>query len=329
MLETEGAPRPRSQPGWRVIATKEFSDHITSIRFKILVALVALAGLGAVYAVAGRIREVADQATDAPALFLRLFTLTPEQVPLSYLQLVGLLVPLLGIAFGFDAVNGERSQGTLPRLVAQPIYRDDVINGKFVGGLSVIAILLAFLTIFVGTVGIIRLGVPPDFSDIARVVVYWILSVAYAGFWLALALLFSVVLRRAATSVLAAIATWLVLTIFAGLLIGFIGDVVKRVPQEPTFEESLANAKFKLNLARVSPTTLYQESSAVLLIPETRTLDILGVLLVQNEPAAVPNPLSLGQSLLVIWPQAVGLVAATALCFAGAYISFMRQEVRA
>jgi ABC-2 type transport system permease protein len=39
--------------------------------------------------------------------------------------------------------------------------------------------------------------------------------------------------------------------------------------------------------------------------------------------------LSLDQSLLVIWPQFVGLIALTSGAFALAYVSFMRQEVRA
>jgi ABC-2 type transport system permease protein len=43
----------------------------------------------------------------------------------------------------------------------------------------------------------------------------------------------------------------------------------------------------------------------------------------------VPGPLSLGQSLLLSWPQIAGLLAATALCFAAAYALFLRREVRA
>jgi ABC-2 type transport system permease protein len=44
---------------------------------------------------------------------------------------------------------------------------------------------------------------------------------------------------------------------------------------------------------------------------------------------AVRSALSLEQSLLLAWPQAVGLVALTVISFAAAYMLFMRQEVRA
>ena len=43
---------------------------------------------------------------------------------------------------------------------------------------------------------------------------------------------------------------------------------------------------------------------------------------------AIPSPLPLGQSLLVVWPQLTGLIAATVICFAISYIMFMRREIR-
>jgi ABC-2 type transport system permease protein len=43
----------------------------------------------------------------------------------------------------------------------------------------------------------------------------------------------------------------------------------------------------------------------------------------------VGAPLPFGQSLLVAWPQIVGLVAAAILVFVVGYVAFQRQEVRA
>lgn len=313
--------------GWKVVARKEFADHLLSIRFKILVALVGLAGIAAVYAVAGEIRNAAEQAADVPALFLRLFTISSERVSqFSYLTIVALLVPILGLAFGFDAVNGERAQGTLPRLIAQPIHRDDVINGKFVAGLSIIAIMIALLTLIVAGMGVVRLGITPSGAEVARVAVFWLISVIYAGFWLALSMLFSVLLPRAATSALASMAAWLVLTLFAGAIFGAIAGLLRPVPENATPLEEASAIRFELNMTRFSPHTLYGEASLVLLSPEVRAV---GIVFAYQLDRAIPSELSLNQSLLVVWPQAVGLIAATVACFAGAYVAFMRQEVRA
>jgi ABC-2 type transport system permease protein len=43
----------------------------------------------------------------------------------------------------------------------------------------------------------------------------------------------------------------------------------------------------------------------------------------------VGTPLSLGQSLLAIWPHLVVIVSLSVICFATSYIIFMKQEIRA
>ncbi|MGK6316981.1 ABC transporter permease [Neorhizobium sp. DT-125] len=40
----------------------------------------------------------------------------------------------MAIALGFDTVNGECGRRTMSRLLAQPIYRDALRFGKFLGG---------------------------------------------------------------------------------------------------------------------------------------------------------------------------------------------------
>jgi ABC-2 type transport system permease protein len=40
------------------------------------------------------------------------------------------------------------------------------------------------------------------------------------------------------------------------------------------------------------------------------------------------NPLSIGQSLLVVWPQIMITVLLTLICFAISYVKFMREEIR-
>lgn len=326
-LTAPSQPARMRRAGWRVVAAKELADHLLSVRFLVLLVLVGLAAAGSVYAAATGIRDVAPEASETPALFLRLFTFAPEdqRVP-SFLSMVGFLAPLLGIAFGFDAVNGERSQGTLPRLVSQPIHRDDVINGKFAAGITVIGMILVSLTVLVAGLGLLRLGIVPTADEVWRLLLWLLVTIVYVSFWLGLATLCSVAMRRAATTALVAIAAWLVLTLFAGLLLGLVTDAIAPVPEQPTAEQVLRNARLEQQIGRLSPSILYEEATIALLNPEVRTI---GFLLPQQVDRAVPGTLTLDQSLLLAWPQTVGLVALTILCFAGAYILFMRQEIRA
>lgn len=319
-------PRAGWRAGWRSVAAKEVADHLLSLRLAILLLLVGLTAAGAVSATAGEIRNVAEEATGTPALFIRLFSVSGERFP-SLLQMIGILVPLLGIAFGFDAVSSERAARTLPRLVSQPIRRDDVINGKFVASLAVIAAVLLALALVVAGIGIIRLGIVPTADEVGRILGWYLLTVAYAGVWLGFAMLLSVVLRRAATAALVSIAMWLTLTLFSSFLVGLVADVVAPIPEEnPTVAEAVHRARWEQWLGRLSPQGIYDEATTVLLNPEVRTANLI---MPEQVDRAIPTPLPLDQSLLAVWPQVVALVALTVVTFAIAYVSFMRQEIRA
>ncbi len=325
---------PHFRYGWRIVAAKEFADHLTSWRFLGLTIVLALAGAAAVYATGGVIKQFAEQASGTQSLFLILFAppaslQTLNQVP-AFTVLIPFLIPLLGIAFGFDAINGERSEATLPRLLAQPIYRDDVVNGKFVAGLTSIGLILAAVMCLVGAIGVIQLGILPSIEDVLRLFVWWILSLLYIGFWLAFALLCSVIVRRAATSAIIALSVWLVLSLFFGLVVGIFAGVMSPVaPDSGTSSpDTVANAALVVNLNRLSPSELYTEATGAILNPTIRTSSPALVTATQADQA-VTSLLPLDQSILVIWPQFVAIIAMTMVTFGIAYVAFMRQEIRA
>ena len=306
--------------GWRVVARKEFADHLLSARFLVLIGILGVAAAAAVFASSAGIRSVASDTEGIPALFLKLFTVTTDPVPFPLVVFIGFLAPLLGIMFGFDAISGERSQGTLPRLLAQPIHRDEVITGKFVGGLAVIALMLTALTLFVSGIGIFRLGLIPTATELGRLLVWLLVSIIYVGFWQALATLTSVTVRRAASSALIAVGIWLVLALFGTFIFQAAANLL--APGDDEFGAT----RVELLISRLSPATLFSETSTVLLDPTQRTVDLVTV---EQADRAILSNLSLAQSLSVVWPQIVGLLALTAALFAAAYMSFMRQEIRA
>jgi ABC-2 type transport system permease protein len=49
----------------------------------------------------------------------------------------------------------------------------------------------------------------------------------------------------------------------------------------------------------------------------------------QLQGAVLGAPMPLGESLIIAWPQMVGLIASTILLFVAGYVIFQRQEVRA
>jgi len=317
-------------PGWPTIAAKEFADHVLSARFYVLLVILGVAALIPLYFAADQIRSAASQVSGASAVFLFLFTVGPPNISLLRVdQFVGIAAPLLGVAFAFDAINGERHEGTLPRLLSQPIHRDDVINGKFVAGLAVIAIVLAAVIGIISGFGLLRLGIVPASGEVVRIVGWYLLTVLYVALWLAFGMLLSVVIQRAATSALIGLGVWLFVAvpIFGQLIVSIVGSFV--APGGSSATDILSAASAQQFLLRLLPSTLYSEASIVLLDPSVTSVSTPTLGQYIQAQQQVPPLLSLDQSLLLVWPHIVALLALTVLCFALAYIAFMRQEVRA
>jgi len=314
----------KSPPGMWAIVNKELGDHFNSIRFFIMSILIFLAGLSAVYVAALTIRESVASAPELDFVFLWLFNTSGKGLP-PFTTFVGFLAPLMGIALGFDAVNGELNRGTMSSVLAQPVYRDAFINGKFFAGLITISLMLLALFTLVGGLGLILIGIPPVTEEVLRIFFYLVLSVLYVAFWLSLAVLFSILFRQTATSALSCIGSWLFFTIFFGLLVGLLANALVPLDANAGTLEILRHERLLNTLLRFSPTILYYEAATMLLIPYQR---FLGPVLLEQIEGAIPGPLPLGQSLTLVWPHFVGLLAATLLIFAACYIKFMRMEIR-
>ncbi|MBV6641632.1 MAG: ABC transporter permease [Cyclobacteriaceae bacterium] len=308
-------------PFW-VIVEKEISDHFRSVRFMILMGIVILTCMGSLYSSLSNFSEVVKNSEDE-FFFLRLFTSTDGAMP-SFVVFLSFLGPLLGIGLGFDAINSEQNSGTLSRIMSQPIHRDNLINAKFLGALIVISILFFALGFLVMGFGLFFIGIPPTAEEFLRFICFTIISILYVAFWLNLAILFSVKFRQASTSALAGIGVWLFFTVFYGLIVNLIAKA-KAPAQFAPPEVVIKYQVFVKNLMSIVPSQLYSDATTTLLRPSVRSL---GPLTMEQMAGAIPNPIPLGQSLLLVWPQLTGLIAAAVLCFALTYHMFMRREIR-
>ena len=153
---------------------KELADHFNSKRFIILALLVYLAGIVAIYVAGQNIRSEVTETTRF--IFLRLFTVSGGNLPFSFPFFLALFVPIVGIALGFDAIGSERASGTLSRLLSQPLYRDSVINGKFLAGLITLGVLILSIVALVAGMGLRMIGVPPNAEEILRIFLFTIRS---------------------------------------------------------------------------------------------------------------------------------------------------------
>jgi ABC-2 type transport system permease protein len=311
--------------GLGAVFVKELADHLSSARMRVLEWMIVLTACASLY---GAIDALRDNTAEDPFLLLRIFTVDRAPLP-SFVAILGFLIPLMAIGLGFDAVNGEHNRRTLSRILAQPIYRDALLAGKFLAGIATMAISLTALWLIVIGLGLVLLGVPPGWEEIARAFTFLAVSVLYAAAWLALALALSIVFRSAASAALVALGIWLFLTVLWPMLGSALAQII--APPDPRYAAlglpTPSTLEWQQIMARFSPNQVFNEAMLAIMSPSTRTLG--PVFLEQLRGAVMGAPLPLSQSLMIAWPPIVALVAATIVLFAAGYVVFQRQEVRA
>lgn len=309
--------------GLKALYRKELADHLNSKRFYLIFALLFLT---ATASLAGAVSNLSGAVSESSEfIFLKLFTTGGSSI-YSFATFVAFLGPLAGITLGFDAVNNERSQGTLNRLAAQPIYRDSIISAKFLAGASVIGMIVLTLGLYISGMGLLLIGIPPSVEEVLRITAFLLLAWVYICVWLALSVIFSVVCRHAATAALACISIWLFLSLFMSLVASGIAGMVYPLDGIEGFANMMSNYELNLALNRVSPYYMFSEAASTILNPNVRSI---GVVTMASYDRAVASSLPFGESMLLIWPHLVVMAALAMAGFAAAYVSFMRQEIRA
>ena len=311
----------------KTIIKKELADHISSYRFIIIFALIAMVSLITTYMVGLNIRQELENVAKPQFVFLMLFTSTGALF--SLVQFVAFFGPLVGLVLGFDTINSERNEGTLSKLLSQPIYRDVVINGKFLAGVVMITVMMVSIILVITGLGLLTLGIVPGIEELMRIFIYLVISVVYISLWLGVAILFSIVFRSTATSALAALAVWIFFLICVPYGVNILSNALTPDTPDINAEEIMQRAQIVKSFALISPMELYNDATATIIDPlEKSVRSIIPGPMESLSMARFAGPLPLLQSILIVVPYIISLIAITIICFAISYIVFMRQEIR-
>jgi ABC-2 type transport system permease protein len=179
--------------------------------------------------------------------------------------------------------------------------------------------------------GVLWLGVPPGGDEFARSLVFLFIAIAYAGVWLGIAMLFSVLFRSPATAALLALGVWLFMTLLWPLIAPNIAVAI--APPDIRYlllgVQDPRTAVWLNALSRISPDLLFEEATRSILTPTTPSLGPVLDQIRQLGGVVVGATLPLRESLLTAWPQVVGLISGVIGLFVATYVAFQRQEVRA
>jgi len=200
-----------------IVARKEIIDVLRSKRFIALISLFIIfyiAGLSFIFTMGS------ENIGRRPIIFL--FS--------NLFNSLGFIAPLIGVVIGFDAISGERERGTLKILLSQPIYRDDIVNGKILAFITVISLSILAATSI--SMGLFTSFINISLDDILRILLIAVFAILLSIAYYSISLFFSIHFRKTTHSALASISLWIGLTLILPILANIIAySIVGPPPQ--------------------------------------------------------------------------------------------------
>ena len=209
----------------KLITSFTFSDNIRMKRTFALVVLFVILFLASMrLATLTVLRRM-------PGLPKALIRISPQRLFLNnLLSNLALLLPFIGVMFGYDAISGEKERGTLRMILTQPIYRDEFLIGKFLGALSTIAFVILVSQVIAMGVSMAIYGIGMSMDLLWKLILFMLFSILYSISWYAIALLISVISNRTSYSALISIAIALSIIIIAPILVSVYVTMVNPPP---------------------------------------------------------------------------------------------------
>ena len=289
--------------GILTVASREFSDMVRSKRFLVIMTIFFLVMI--VPLVTNYVQEIRTgpgmPGIPMPTRFLGMMVH-------MLISTFAIFAPIIGVGLGCDAISGEREKGTLKIIMAQPIYRDTVINGKFVAATS--AVSLAILITSLGMVGVstMLIGVTPTVEETLRIGLFFAISILFTMTFYGLAALISTIMKKTSQSVILSVAMWAVFTFVIPMMASIIANII-------TYGGDWRNytAIFEM-IYSLSPSYHFNKIGEHLLSI--------------YRPWDVVQEMSIMSNLMNAAPNILVLAIVTTLFFIVSYIAFTRQEIR-
>lgn len=328
------------------VAQKEFSDHLTSRKFLVILALIlmfALLGMNQGIDHYNLCLETYNQQLQAAGESAGMMPERPS-ILIIFRQLESSLMVfggILAIAIGADLVSKEKESRSLKTLLARPIYRDEIINGKAIGGMAALGVALAVA--FTLTLAVLLvLSIVPTVEEVIAIMIFGFASFLFLLAFFALALALSVVVKESGHAVVYGLTLFFViaylLPMFGMALAGAVaGDMPER-PELPVWTDSDGMTHLPSDVAVLK---VYEEEcdryAADLEIYQSKhrfvtdTVDIFSPMKAYNAVAstiAYPSKLPPEDAASQVWQNFAALVAFPSIFFAVAYVKFMRMDIR-
>lgn len=232
----------------RVLASKEFRDHMGSRRFlgifavMLLIAAVGVITGAGMYQTALEKYNAAQQTVSGDAAGASGWSTPSCPSVMEVFHAVGYtsvtLWAFLGIAMGFDLVTREKEGRSLKILLSHPIYRDEVITGKFLGGAAAIAVGVGIMTLFCLSV-LLSFGIVLRPDEMVRVALFGLFTFLLIVSFFVIALFFSTVSETSGSALVLALFVFAVLTVLLPIVVENPLVISAVIGDPPAFPDSV------------------------------------------------------------------------------------------
>jgi ABC-2 type transport system permease protein len=116
-----------------------------------------------------------------------------------FMNLIGFFGPIVGIIIGCSSIVSERQRNALNTLLVKPLYRDTIINGKIIGSLAFLALVVTCAMAFYTSLVLILYGnlIAPTLGDyISMLPIIFIFSMTMISIFVSMAILLSLLIRN-------------------------------------------------------------------------------------------------------------------------------------
>jgi len=325
------------------VARKEFIDHLTSKRFIIILALFLIISASGMHEGINFYNQQLESYKEQISQIKEVEGIEPGYMPekpsimLVFLFMsshIMMLGAILAIAMGFDLVSKEKETRTLKLLLSCPVFRDEIINGKALGG--TLALVFAMGTaLLISLAMLLIFSIVPSTNELAAILVFGIASSVFLLAYFAIALMMSTVSGKSGSALIYTLVIFFVL----GSLLPIVGGTVAHMVSgdQPKFdirdvtnvtEEEIQQYEEEWRawsekrkpitgaFTIISPNMNYERISGRIASPSSVT------------STYVDEAPGLQEMLGKVWKNILALISFSVVFFAIAYVKFMRMDIR-
>lgn len=149
--------------------------------------------------------------------------------PIDMVTFVGVIMSLLAIVFGYDAVCGEKERGTLRLMLSYSVPRDTVLAAKWIGGYLTLVIPFLIAALAGAAIVLMQPNVSLNAGQWGRLIAVLFMALLYIAAVFSAAMWVSCVTSLSATSIMILVTLWMVFVLAIPNLSPFLGAARRHV----------------------------------------------------------------------------------------------------